>query len=132
MNYIFVPYFYVVTANQLAAGASGQVPLLLDQDADFELHSLTAYTDQDGAANYRPNNFSVQITDKNNSRIWSNVRLAQVTMVPSYDLRRPVLLSARSNLSFDFLNLTAGTALYPTITLHGFKVLHTVGAAQPV
>lgn len=122
VNYTFTPYFYAVSSASMNGGASNQQPLLLDADADFELHEVTAFTDADDATDFRPNNFSFQITDKNNSRIWSSARIQQVAFNPNYILRRPVVLSRRSNLNFDFLNLTAATALIATVILHGFKI----------
>jgi len=123
---IFVPYSYIVTGATLSSGASGQTPLLLDQDADFELHWVTATTDVDASTDFRPNNFSVQVTDKNNSRIWSSLRVPQVAFIPRWMLLRPVLLARRSNLNFDFLNL-AGKNMTPTVVLHGFKVIGPTG-----
>ncbi|MDE2102589.1 MAG: hypothetical protein KGL39_35405 [Patescibacteria group bacterium] len=120
---IFVPYFYVAAAASIAASSSAQVPLILDEDADFELHWMTATSSLDAATDFRPNNFSVLITDKNNSRIWASGRVPQVAFVPRYSMARPVVLSRRSNLNFDFLNLSSGSACLPTVVLHGFKVL---------
>lgn len=122
MNYVFLPYDYVATGPSLGGNASGLTPLVLDQDADFELHAITAVSTVDDPINGRPNNFSVLITDKNNDRIWSSARIPQVSFIPDYTLARPVLISRRSNLNFDFLNLSASTNV-PTVILHGLKVL---------
>lgn len=121
-RYIFVPYFYVAAGPSLAGNASGQIPLVLDEDADFELHWMTATGSVDATNDPRPNSFSVLVTDKNNSRIWASARVPEIAFVPQYTLARPVLLSRRSNLNFDFLNLSGSTNT-PTVTLHGFKVL---------
>lgn len=121
-NFIFVPYSYVVVSNAINHGASNMQPLLLDQDADFELHEVTGFADADVATEYRPNRFSVQITDKNNSRIWSSGQVAIVTMLP-WTLRRPVLLAKRSNLNINFQNITAATDnMICTLVMHGYKV----------
>lgn len=120
--FVFVPYQYAVTTSSMNGGASQIQPLVLDQDADFELHEITAATSNGAATDIRPNFFSVQVTDKNNSHILSNQRIQQVDFMPRMRLTRPVLFAKRSNLNFDFLNLTAGTALTATITFHGFKV----------
>jgi hypothetical protein len=119
---IFVPYHYVGVGATLGSGASGQLPLLFDEDADFELHWLTATSSLDASTDFRPNNFSVQITDKNNSRIWSSARVPQVSFVPRWVLNRPVVISRRTNLNLDFLNLTVSN-MTPTVVFHGFKVL---------
>jgi len=123
VRHIFVPYLYVAVSPVLTANGSAQVPLLFDEDADFELHWITATDSIDNTNDPRPNNFSVQITDKNNSRIWSSARVPQVAFVPKWQLNRPVVISRRSNLNFDFLNLTGTAGAVPTITLHGFKVM---------
>lgn len=129
-NYIWVPYHYSVASAAMAGNASNQQPLVLDQDADFELHEITATSTVDNATDFRPNNFSVQITDKNNSRIWSNNRIPQVTYNPCWILTRPVLIAKRSNLNFDFLNLSGSTNT-ATIVLLGFKV-YMVAGGQPM
>lgn len=122
-TYVFVPYFYLVASASMAGGGSNIQPLTLDQDADFELHEMTAYTNATAdSTDITPNRFSVQITDKNNSHIWSNARIDQAAFRPRYRMLRPVLLAKRSNLNFDFLNTTAGTTLIATVVLHGFKV----------
>jgi hypothetical protein len=121
---IFVPYTYVATGATLAQNASGQIPLLLDQDADFELHWLTAYSDADNPVNPRSNNFTFQVMDKNNSRIWSSLPVAEVALIPRWVLARPVLLARRSNLNFQFYNLYAGN-MTPTVVMHGFKVIQS-------
>jgi hypothetical protein len=123
VRHIFVPYLYVAVSPVLTANGSAQVPLLFDEDADFELHWITATDSIDNTNDPRPNNFSVQITDKNNSRIWSSARVPQVAMVPCWKLDRPVVISRRTNLNLDFLNLTATTPAIATIVLHGFKVI---------
>jgi hypothetical protein len=120
---IFIPYLYVAVGPTLAGNASGQTPLLFDEDADFELHWFTAVSSIDVATQFRPNNFSVQVTDKNNSRIWSSARVPQISFVPRWSLDRPVVISRRTNLNLDFLNLTATAGVIPTVILHGFKVL---------
>lgn len=131
LSYVFVPYSYTVTSGTLAStGASTQTPLVLDQDADFELHEIYGYSSLDAATDFRPNNFSVQITDKNNSRIWSSGQIAQVTIgVPPWTLRRPVLLAKRSNLNFNFVS-TGSSSLTATVVFHGYKVYISKAAMQ--
>lgn len=129
-EYIFVPYVYVAISGSIAAGAGAIVPLVLDMDYDFEMHYITGSTSADDVTDYRPNNFSVQISDKSNSRIWSNDRIPQVHLANAANngLRetRPVMLSRRSNLSFDILSLSAD-ALIATISLKGYKVIKVAG-----
>lgn len=126
-NYVFVPYSYTVSSASINHGASNQQPLVLDQDADFELHTIYGFTDADAATDFRPNRFSVQITDKNNSRIWSNDQISQITIcVPPLELKRPVLLAKRSNININFVNTTASTDnVTCTVVFHGFKVYIT-------
>lgn len=120
-NAVFVPYSYVVTSGVLAAtGASSNQPLLLDADADFELHYMAVSTDLDAGTDFRPNNASVQITDKNNGRLWASGQIPQVVML-MLETRRPVLIAKRSNLNIIFLS-TGATSLTATLTLHGYKV----------
>lgn len=129
-QFVFVPYSYIVSSDSIDHTASNQQPLVLDADADFELHEIRGYTDQDAATDYRPNNFSVQVTDKNNSRIWSSDQIGQVAM-EKLILTRPVLLAKRSNLLFDFTNITSATdGMTCTIVFHGFKV-YASRAASP-
>jgi len=127
LQYIWVPYSYVATSSSMASNAANQIPLLLDQDADFELHKIWASSTLDAATEYRPNHFSVQITDKNNSRIWSNARVQETVWSQGYELHRPVLLAKRSNINFDFLNLDGSSANIATITFDGYKVYMTPG-----
>lgn len=118
---VFVPYTYVVTSGVLAAtGASNTQPILFDADADFELHFIAGTTDLDNANDPRPNNFSAQITDKNNGRLWASGQVPQVTML-MLETRRPVLIAKRSNLNVNFINIGAGS-LTATLVLHGYKV----------
>lgn len=120
-NAVFVPYSYVVTSGVLAAtGASSNQPLLLDADADFELHYMAVSTDLDAGTDFRPNNASVQITDKNNGRLWASGQIPQVVML-MLETRRPVLIAKRSNLNIIFLS-TGASSLTATLTLHGYKV----------
>lgn len=120
-NLVFVPYSYVAVSATLAAtGASNIQPLLIDSDADFELHYIAGTTTLDAATDFRPNNFTVQITDKNNSRIWSSAPIPQVTML-MMEARRPVLIAKRSNLNFAFVS-TGASSLAATVVLHGYKV----------
>jgi hypothetical protein len=123
-NFVFVPYSYTVASAAISTGQSNQQPLVLDQDADFELHEIYGFSSQDAATDFRPNNFTVQITDKNNSRIWSSDQIAQVTIgTPPLTLRRPVLLAKRSNLNFNFAMVAAAvTTKICTVVLHGYKV----------
>ena len=126
-NYLFIPYSYSATSGQLAVGASQTVPLLLDQDADFELWQIFALSSSDSAADIRPNNFTVQISDKTNGRLWSDGQTPQAVFarIPGgYELKRPVLLARRSNLSINFVNITTNAAtLICSIQLLGAKVL---------
>lgn len=120
-NAVFVPYSYVVTSGVLAAtGASSNQPLLLDADADFELHYMAVSTDLDAGTDFRPNNASVQITDKNNGRLWASGQIPQVVIL-MLETRRPVLIAKRSNLNIIFLS-TGASSLTATLTLHGYKV----------
>ena len=121
-RYMFIPCKYVATGTALSGNASGLVSVPLDDDADFELHGISGSSSVDAANDPRPNNFAVQLTDKDNDRIWSSARVPQIAFVPGYQLVRPVLISRRSNLNFDFLNLSGSTNT-PTVVLHGFKVL---------
>lgn len=130
-GYIFTPYSYLVSSAAINAGASNQQPLVLDQDADFELHQITGYADpaSDAATDILPNRFTVQITDKNNSRIWSSAQIGILAYNRQEFLRRPVLLAKRSNLNFNFVNATAATNnVICTVVLHGYKVYVTKGS----
>lgn len=122
---IFVPYVYVAkTSATIAANGQGNVSLILDQDADFELHYMIASSSIDLSSDYRANNFSVQLQDKSNARLWSSDFIPQAhinTNDGAARLVRPVVLAKRSNLYFTFTNLTA-TPLIPTVTLWGAKI----------
>lgn len=141
-NYLFIPYTYSAISAALNHGASTTVPLLLDQDADFELHEIFGSSSADDVATanggmlaIRPNYFSVQISDKTNGRLWSDALLPQsiYARVPGgYKLYRPVLLARRSNLSIQFTNTTAATdAMVCRIYLLGAKVLQYNTAGAP-
>ena len=108
----------------MAGNGQGISPLVMDEDADFELHWILGSSTEDAATDYRANNFNLQITDKSNGRVWSSARVPQGHMsINQGGMRfpRPVLLARRSSLSFDFLNLTANS-MVATITLQGVKL----------
>lgn len=124
-QFLFIPYQYVVISAALGGSAQQIVPLLLDQDADFELHEIFGSSTLDGAADIRPNNFTVQISDKTNGRNWSDNQVPQRILARSdggWVLSRPVLLAKRSNMAFNIVNLSAD-ANTVTIVLSGVKVL---------
>lgn len=124
-NLIFSPYWYRVDAT-LAALGSATVALQLDPDADFELHYIMGSSTLDAETNFANNNFTVQITDKGNSRFWSNGAIFQKCICGpdngGLPLRRPVVIAAKSNLSFQFTDLgnDVNTA---SIILTGFKII---------
>jgi hypothetical protein len=124
-NYIYVPFNQVVVSSAIAAGGSQVVPTTLDQDADFELHYILGVSSLDDNTKTFQNNFSVNITDKSNSRLWGSDRIPQV-FLPAWNnsipLRRPVLLARKTNMSFDILNLSGANPNTITIILMGFKV----------
>lgn len=126
-SYIFIPFAYSVIVPALGANASTIFPFTLDQDADFELHYIMGSSSIDDPTKFFQNNFSVQITDKSNSRIWSSDRVPQIQqcgpMNMSIAQRRPVLLARKTNMSFDVLNLTATGGMVVTMGLHGYKVI---------
>lgn len=123
-NYIFIPFDLIVTTGAIAAGGSLVQPITLDQDADFELHYICGSSTLDDNTKFFQNNFSVQVTDKSNSRIWSSDRIPQIFLAPwNYAMpeRRPVVLARKTNLSFDVFNLGADPNTV-SIVLKGFKV----------
>ena len=123
---IFCPYIYRVDAT-LSASGSATVGLQLDPDADFELHYIMGQSTEDSATDFYNNNFTVTPADKGSSRFWSNLPIPQKILCGpdngGLPLRRPVLIAAKSNLSFQFNNLTAQTNTC-TICLVGFKVIN--------
>jgi hypothetical protein len=126
-NLIFVPYFYRVDAT-LAALGSATVALQLDPDADFEMHYIMGSSTQDAETNFYNNNFSVTPSDKGSSRFWSNAAIPQKVICGpdngGLPLRRPVVIAAKSNLSFQFTDLANNGANTATIVLVGFKVIN--------
>ena len=131
-NFLFIPYSYSAISGVILHGASQTVPLLLDQDADFELHEIVVGTNSDAltdaaAAAIRPNYCALQIADKTNGRLWSDGLVPQAiySRVPGgFKLYRPVLLARRSNLAVTFTNITAATdTLICALYLLGAKVL---------
>lgn len=123
---IFSPYWYRVDATMAALGTVN-VPLQLDPDADFELHYIMASSTKDAATNFYNNNFSVNITDKGNSRFWANAPIFQKCIAGpdngGLPLRRPVVIAAKSNLSFAFTDLS-NDANTSSIILVGFKIVN--------
>lgn len=124
-NFIFIPFDVLVASPLIAANGSGITPITLDQDADFELHYIMGNSSADDSTKFFQNNFTCQITDKSNSRIWSTDRVPQVILCGPWNQsimeRRPVLLARKTNISFDILNLTAAP-IQVNIILRGFKV----------
>lgn len=123
-NFLFIPMAYVVSGIP-AANAQVIIPLLLDQDADFELHEIFGSSSADAVGDVRPANFTFQISDKSNGRNWSDNPIPQVVISKIPDgmlIKRPVLLQRRSNMSITFNNLTAGP-ITCTVVLIGAKVL---------
>ena len=127
-NLIFVPFVYRVDAI-LAALGQATVALQLDPDADFELHYIMGSSTQDAATNFYNNNFTVLPTDKGSSRFWANAAIPQKILCGpdngGLPLRRPVLIAAKSNLSFQFTDLANNGANTATICLIGFKVVNS-------
>lgn len=125
-NLIFAPYWYRIDAT-LAGLGSAVVALQFDPDADFELHYMMGQSTLDVATNFYNNFFTVAITDKGNSRIWSNANIPQKVLCGpdngGLPLRRPVLIAAKSNISFNFTNLNAG-ANTVSVIFTGFKVIN--------
>jgi hypothetical protein len=124
-NLIFSPYFYRVDATCQALGST-TVPLQLDPDADFELHYIMGSSTADSDTNFYNNNFTVTIADKGNSRFWSNNPIFQKVLCGpdngGLPIRRPVLLAAKTNLSFLITDLSNDTNTV-SIIFHGFKVI---------
>lgn len=124
-NLIFSPYIYRVDATVAALGST-TVPLQLDPDADFELHYIMGSCTKDAATNFYNNNFTVAISDKGNSRNWSNNPIFQKVLCGpdngGLPLRRPVLIAAKTNLSFAIADLS-DDANTISICLIGFKVI---------
>jgi len=124
-SYLFIPFSIVVASPAIPANGSLIVPVTLDQDGDFELHYILGTCSADTPANIFNNNFSVKITDKSNSRIWSSDYVPAVILCgpTNYSIpeRRPVLIARKTNMSFDILNLTAGNNTV-TLVLRGYKV----------
>jgi len=129
-NYLFIPYSYSASSGALNHGSSVTVPLLLDQDADFELHEIFGGSSLDTATDptfIRPLDFTFQVQDKTNGRLWSDAPMpgTVIARVPGgWRMQRPVLLARRSNLSVMFTNVTSasdGVVFY--LNLLGHKVL---------
>lgn len=121
---LFVPYIYVIDSPTIAGNGQGISPLVMDEDADFELHWIIGSSTEDASDEFHSNYFTVQITDKSNGRVWSSGRVPQGHIsINQGGMRfpRPVLLARRSSLSFDFLNLTANS-MVATLTLQGVKL----------
>ena len=123
---VFSPYVYRVDATLSALG-SATVSLQLDPDADFEMHYIMGSASVDLATNFYNNNFTVQIIDKGNSRFWSNAPIFQKVLCGpdngGLPLRRPVLLAAKTNISFAFTDLNNNTNTV-SLMLIGFKVIN--------
>lgn len=125
-DYLFIPYNVVVVTAAIPASGSVVTPFTLDQDGDFELHYIGGSSSLDDPTKFFQNNFSVNITDKSNSRIWGSDRTPQIVMCTPWNMglpeRRPVVLARKTNLSFDVLNLNAGGPITVTIVLKGYKI----------
>jgi len=125
-NLIFVPFFYRVDAT-LAALGSATVALQLDPDADFELHYIMGSSTQDVATNFINNNFTVSPTDKGSARFWSNAPIFQKVICGpdngALPMRRPVVIAAKSNLSFQFTDLRNNGANTCSLILSGYKIV---------
>jgi hypothetical protein len=124
-QYIFIPYNVVVVTGAIPGNGALITPFTLDQDGDFELHYIQGSCSLDDNTKYFQNNFSCQITDKSNSRIWGSDRTPQINLCGPWNAglpeRRPVLIARKTNLSFDVLNLKADPNTV-TIILKGYKV----------
>lgn len=125
-DFLFIPFEYVVQSASLSASAQQIVPLLLDQDADFELHELVALSSIDRDTSVAPpNNFTFQIQDKTNGRNWSDNMIPEAVAARQGGtgmlMRRPVLLARRSNLSVTFANGANTAVCY--VAFIGHKVL---------
>lgn len=121
-----IPFSYIVSSGSLANAANSQVTLNLAADSSFELHAILATSSADDPADFRPNNFSCQITDQATGRQLSNSRIPQVLMAGDMFtvLRegRLVVWPPLATLQFDFLN-TSGETASAQIVFKGYKLL---------
>lgn len=125
MKFLFLPYYYIVTAASIAGNGTGSQTLTTDSDADFELHAILVSTSLDSASVF--NSVSVKITNKSASYQWSNDYVDQTTFAGGFknafvfQEQRPVIIPKQSAFAFDFTNLS-GSSMIPKVTFKGYKV----------
>ncbi len=120
-----IAFDYIVSAT-LTGNGMAQVTLTLAADSQFELHGFLANSSLDTATDFRPNNFSCQISDQSTGRQFANLRIPQVLLAGNANFalleRRPITFPALGTLLFDFLNLS-GSSNTANIVLKGYKLL---------
>lgn len=125
-NVIFIPYSFIVTpTTAIGALAQQNVPVLISEDYDVEIHEIFGTSTSDGVTDIRPNNFTALITDKGNGRNWSDAPIPQTVFarVPTgMTLQRPIVLARKSNLNVLFTNLVNGN-MTPTLVFVGAKIV---------
>lgn len=121
-----IPFSYLVSSGAISASGTASTTLTLASDSIFELHFFYGSSSLDAATDYRPNNFSAQITDQATGRQFSNARIPQRMMVEiaenGFPERRPILFPRNTVFVFDFLNLSTSTANTINIVLKGYKL----------
>lgn len=120
------PFTYVVNVS-LNASSSGNFVLILANDSEFDLQSISATTSQDLVGdNTPPNNFTLIVRDSTSGRDYSSApvnrnNLAGLVPRNIENEGRCIRWPRKQQLDFGFQNLTANP-LTVQVALKGYKV----------
>jgi len=129
-QFLFLPYYYIVTTSSIAGNGTGSQTLTTDTDADFELHAIMVTTSLDSASVF--NSVSVKITNKTASYQWSNDFVDQMNFAGNFknafvfQEARPIIIPRQSAFAFEFTNLS-GSSMIPKVTFKGYKIFPLKG-----
>lgn len=123
-------FWYALTF-ALQANASGSQVLILANDSEFDLYSLTAVTDQDATLTgntqgQRPENFSLALKDLSSGRDFQSeaIRRGNIAGLTEFNVLaegRPIRFPRKEQIQVTVNNLVA-VAINVQITLHGYKI----------
>lgn len=125
-----LPFWYLVTSSAIIASGSQPVNLTLDAETDFRWVGTLGRCSLDAVANIRPNNFSVQMSISGGGQNFSSGQVPQslfcgVAENPFW-LPSPIVMQARTILTFNIVNLDSGNANTVTLALFGYKIPRSV------
>jgi hypothetical protein len=126
-NKLIVPFTYIVTFNNIAAGAVVNAPIQMAADSVFELLRTPCVTSADLSTDFAPNNIAIQLTDGSTGQLLSSATVPQAMLCSrSYqignDEKYPIQFPALAQVQVAVTNLLAIPLVLVTFGLRGYKI----------